>query len=308
MVQRLRGAVHGIGAKARSVIDTMERGALARVDAHEPGRRLAKVEANRQSAVGTLAEISALGSTATTPGDEATHPHLEVADRTVDPQEYASAAQAAISAVVDGLKKGNDEAVGEFEESTSSLLGLLAESVAEYVGEVRSNLQRAAGEVATKIGEVAGRITETAGAGIASVISGMGDYIRRIGSALRPIVDVTLEIVRAPVNAIGSVGRSIIDGIGGFVRRIVSKIASLVTGGSHDEDTSALTAPLEAFTPSRLAAAARMASPPAAAAAVVIGIPCPDHRGPDRGLPGGPREDCRDHPDRPWGSCTCCTS
>lgn len=254
---RVHSVLHGTAAEATGRINQTEAAALVRI------------QANRERGRASLDQVLDFTGGGDHPEDEALDPHTEANANTLDQSEFDSTARAAFALSVQQVRTENTQAVAEADQESTGVVARMRQGVAAYLSEIRAGVARIPGEIVGALAGIGAKVREGIAAIVTRVVDGVRGLVSQISAALGRVLSAALDVVRAPVDALANLGRSIFSGIRGFFGRILSRVTSLLGGGSPGERTSSLTAGLDAYSPSRLRAAAQMASPPLVATVAV---------------------------------------
>ncbi len=238
VVQTVTGALRSAWTAAKSAAHDLFGTSVGHIAAAEQ-QAVARIEANRADG----------------------HANLDVGpDPATDVEEVAL------------VRAENAATVQQAQSVQGGVVAATLASAGEYLGRIRAGVA-AVGQRILQIGaDVFAQAREAVTAVVRQALDVVRGYASRVADALRDIASTVLGLVRAPITALADVGRSVLDGTRTLLRSVLGRIRQLVSGGPISGDDTAVTAPLQEFTTSRLRSAAQMASPPAAAAAIAIPI------------------------------------
>lgn len=272
LTRRIRDVLLATSAGVKSALSWMETRAVGRVDREEAGA-LADIERNRLHGRGAVHQVLEFCyQSGDFPHVEGAAGPMEIVDNTSSKPEFETAARTAMSVSARHAARSNAEAVAGFARRTSTVVAGVAGAVAAYLGDVWARVRQGFQEFASRVAREIARVVERVASLAASIASALRGLIGRVATAFGDAVRATADVLSAPIRALSSAANSIAGAVGGLFRRLVARAASLFSPVPAQDVASSVTGPLEAFTPARLAAAARMASPPAAVAGFFVAI------------------------------------
>jgi len=266
-------ALIGAGlVRAFGILRTVQRAALQQVSSFEAAA-LRRIEANRQdgrAAIDLVLDTAAGGGDP--PADPALAGHMVQLEDAGTAPAFDSAARGALALVYLGVRRANAATVRAFRMSTRSALALALGVVIAFIASMRARAHVVLGQVIAVVARAVAHVLAAVAAAVAGAIAAARGVVERCLSVLMGVIGAAVAVVRAPVAALARLGSQIVQRARTFVTRLVDRLVSFFRRGgtqAGSEDSSSITAGVEDYTPSRLAAVARMASPPAAAALVL---------------------------------------
>jgi phage-related protein len=271
----LRSRVAALLAAALSriagLLTIAERAAIAQVDRLERAA-LQRIETNRQRTIAQLAAVMAFVVGGDDyPSDEGAWGPLDQLDSAITRAVADAGALAAFAAVAQTGRTQNAVVVARFELETSNIVALVFLAVTEFVRDVAAQVAQAVSESIMAVAAAAESVVLQIQGFVSSVISQIAGFGQQIAGFMGRVLSVFGGLIGHPLESLRSVLTTVLSAVRGFVTRLIDGLISFFRRaiGSDEAATEGVTSGLDAFSPSRLAAAAGMASVPILIAAIL---------------------------------------
>ncbi len=272
LLQRLVAAIRAIANRIYAVLDRLERIAIGQFNRREAIARR-EIEANRRRARRTIIQIIMFCyERGDYPADREVHGPLETVDNTSSKEEFESAASAAMIMALHLMRVKNGDAVLMFINDTASMTRYFITRINTFLISIWLRFSRSYVQLTLRVVQVVNQLRQVILLTVRAIINSVSSILRMLSSTFSRVVQTIYAIIRSPVDRMINITGRVLSRVRQLLGQIISRlIRALTTGSGADTDTSSVIRFFDSFRPSRLAAAARMASPPAAAGAIVIG-------------------------------------
>jgi hypothetical protein len=266
LARRIRAGLATARARLTAMLGVAERVAVAQIDLAER-EALQEIESNRREGLEAIsAVLDFIYDGGDYPQEDGTWSPLDLVDSAVTKEASDAGAVAAFAAVAEGVRLQNALALSQFEARTSNIFAMVIRSVLDFLASVVAQIRSVVRLVVSGVAAVASAVLQFFTNLIKALVVAVGSMVRRVLSFIERVVSVVSYILGNPLNALRDVLNNVLSLVRTFVNGLIDRLLSFFrsNSGSSDADTSGVTSVLDDFTPSRLAAVARMASPPAA--------------------------------------------